>query len=281
MTAPTTLVAGLGFPEDPRWHDGRLWFSDMALGSVSTLGVDGTLEKIFDVPGRPSGLGWRPDGTLLVVSMEQRKLLAWRDGALSEVADLGAHATFHANDMVVDAKGRAYIGNFGFDFAHGEEPRPTSLVRVDPDGRVSVAADDVVFPNGTVISPDGRTMILAETYRERLTAFDIDDDGGLSNRRVFAQLDGFSPDGICLDAEGAVWVAAANTGEVIRVGADGEIVQRVPTGMRRAVACMLGGEDRRTLFICCITGLDPARNARERNGEIRQMQVDVAGAGLP
>jgi sugar lactone lactonase YvrE len=278
---PTTLVGGLGFPEDPRWHEGRLWFSDMALGTVSTVDTDGTLQKMFEVPGRPSGLGWRPDGTLLVVSMELRKLMAWRDGQLSEVADLSAHATFSANDMVVDAEGRAYIGNFGFDFVHGEAVRPTKLVRVDPDGAVSVAADDVVFPNGTVTSPDGRTMVLAETYRERLTAFDVDQEGGLSNRRVFAQLDGISPDGICLDAEGAIWVAAANTGEVIRVGADGEITERMPSGMRRAVACMLGGEDRRTLFICCITGLDPERNARERNGEIRTMKVEVPGAGLP
>ncbi|MDQ6746850.1 MAG: SMP-30/gluconolactonase/LRE family protein, partial [Candidatus Dormibacteraeota bacterium] len=189
--------------------------------------------------------------------------------------------TWHANDMVVDGNGRAYVGNFGFDFGRGEALRVARLARVDPDGSVVVAADDLLFPNGAVISPDSRSMVIAETYGERLTAFDVEEDGALTNRRVFANLEGISPDGICLDAEGAIWVAAANTGEVIRVSPDGEITDRAPTGHRRAVACALGGEDRRTLYVCCVPGLDPVRNARDRAAEIQQLVVEVPGAGFP
>ena len=277
---PRTLVSGLGFPEDPRWHGGRLWFSDMAMCSVHTVDADGRVDTVVEVPGRPSGLGWRSDGTLLVVSMEDRQLLAHRDGVLTRVADLSAHATWHANDMVVDSKGRAYIGNFGFDFLHGEAVRPANLVRVDPDGSIVAVAGDLLFPNGAVLSPDESLLIVAETYGSRLTAFDVAPEGMLLNRRTFAQLEGILPDGICLDAEGAVWVSSPTTGEVLRVHR-GAVVDRVQTGRRGAYACMLGGDDRRTLFICCAEGPDPHRNQQERTAEIQQLRVDVPGAGLP
>lgn len=283
MTAgqPVAIARGLGFAESPRWHAGRLWFSDMALRAVFTLSGDGTVTRVLDVPSRPSGLGWRADGTLLVVSMEDRTLRSYRDGEAALVADLGAFATWHCNDMVVDHQGRAYIGNFGFDFRGGEAVRPATLVRVGPDGAVVAAANDLLFPNGMVLTPDSRTMVVAETYGSRLTGFDVAGDGSLSRRRTFAQLEGVHPDGICLDAEGAVWVSSARTGEVIRVLDGGAVTDRIPTGRRGAFACMLGGEDRGTLFICCADGSDWARCERERTGEIRRLRVDVPGAGLP
>jgi len=222
-----------------------------------------------------------PDGTLLVVSMVDRRLLRVDDdGKTHEVADLSALATGPCNDMVVDGKGRAYVGNFGFDRHKGEPPRPTCIVRVDPDGRVTRAADDLSFPNGTVITPDGRRLIVAETLGHRLTAFDVAADGTLSNRRLFAQLDDCFPDGICLDAEGAVWVADARNPRVLRVFDGGRIERTVSTGDRPAFACMLGGDDRQTLFVCTCTASGPAM-ADKRDGRIEAVKVDVPGAGLP
>jgi sugar lactone lactonase YvrE len=278
---PVTVAGGLGFAESPRWREGRLWFSDQALRAVFTLEGDGTVSRHFGVPSRPSGLGWRADGTLLVVSMEDRTLRSYRDGQLALVADLSAFATWHCNDMLVDAQGRAYIGNFGFNFGGGGAVRPATLVRVDPDGSVVAAATDLLFPNGMALSPDGRALMVAETYGSRLTAFDVAGDGSLSGQRTFAQLEGVFPDGICLDAEGAVWVSSARSGEVIRVLDGGAVTDRIPTGRRGAFACMLGGDDRRTLFICCADGSDWARCERDRSGEIRRLGVDVPGAGLP
>jgi len=215
VTERTTavLVEGLRFPEGPRWHEGRLWCSDQHDRRVLAISPDGTVESIVEVPQCPSGLGWLPDGRLLVVSMHDRKLLRLDPDGLTEVADLSEHATWHCNDMVVDAAGRAYIGNFGFDIDGGPtDPVPAVIVRVDPDGSVHVAADDIRFPNGTVITPDGQTLIVAESYGACLTAFDVDRDGGLSNRRRWAKLRGAVPDGICLDAEGV---------DLVRVPADG------------------------------------------------------------
>jgi sugar lactone lactonase YvrE len=202
------VVDGLTFPEAPRWHEGRLWFSDFYSHRVLAVDVLGHVDVVAEVAQRPSGLGWAPDGGLLVVSMLDRRLLRFDDGKERVVADLSALATGPCNDMVVDAKGRAYVGNFGFDRHKGEAPRDTCIVRVDPDGRVSKAADDLAFANGTVITPDGTTMIVAETMGHRLTAFDVAADGMLSKRRLFAQLDDCFPDGICLDAEGATCAAS-------------------------------------------------------------------------
>lgn len=278
MLAP--LLDGLTFTEGPRWHDGRLWFSDFYTQRVLAVTPEGKAETVLEVPQRPSGLGWLPDGGLLVVSMLDRRLLRVRDGRAQLHADLSAIATGPCNDMVVDARGRAYVGNFGFDRHRGEPPRAASLARVDPDGTVARAADDLEFPNGSVISPDGRTLVVAETMGHRLTAFDVAADGALSNRRVFAQLDGVFPDGICLDAEGAVWVADARTPRVVRVFEGGRIERTIATGDRCAFACMLGGLDRTTLFICTNFASGPAV-ADKRDGRIEAVAVDVPGAGLP
>ena len=171
------LIDGLTFPEAPRWHGGKLWFSDFYSFRVLAVDLDGRVQTIAEVPNRPSGLGWTPEGALLIVSMLDRALLRLEGGKPSKVADLSALAGGPCNDMVVDAKGRAYVGNFGYDRHAGEEPRTTCIARVDPDGRVVRAADDLLFPNGTVITPDGGTLIVGETFAHRLTAFDIRADG--------------------------------------------------------------------------------------------------------
>jgi sugar lactone lactonase YvrE len=277
---PTPILDGLCFGEGPRWHDGKLWFSDMHALWVMTVDRSGRSEKIVEVAGHPSGLGWLPDGRLLVVSMEDRRLLRLDPGGLSEVADLSQLASFHCNDMVVDARGRAYVGNFGFDLYRGDAPVPTNLVLVEPDGRTRVVADDLYFPNGTVITPDGRTMIIGESFAARLTAFDIEPDGSLTNRRVWAQLETDVPDGICLDAEGAVWMAAPTTHSVLRVRQGGEVTHRI-TVETQAFACMLGGPQRRTLFICTATDGSAEKSQKLRDGRIEIVEVEVPGAGLP
>jgi sugar lactone lactonase YvrE len=276
-----TLLDGLTFPEAPRWHDGRLWFSDFYTHRVLAVTDDGTVKTILEIPQRPSGLGWTPDGALLVVSMLDRRLLRVENGTSRVLADLSAVATGPCNDMVVDGKGRAYVGNFGYDRHKGEPPRTTCLVRVDPDGRVTRAAEDLFFPNGTVITPDGRTLIIGETQAHRLTAFDVAPDGALDNRRVWASLDErVFPDGMCLDTEGAIWVSDARGSALLRVREGGTVDRTVSTGTRYAFACMLGGVDRRTLFVCTSTGSGPAM-ADKRDGAIETVRVDVAGAGLP
>lgn len=276
---PTTLLSGLRFPEGPRWRNDRLWFSDQHDKCVMTVDLEGRSETIAHVPNQPSGLGWLPDGRLLIVSMHDRKLLCHERGALREVADLSEIAAFHTNDMVVDASGRAYIGNFGFDLDGGGSYRTAALALVHPDGRTEVAADELAFPNGAVITPDGRTLIVGETFAARLTAFDIDDEGGLSNRRLWAKLEGAVPDGICLDAEGAIWVASPISAEVLRVHEGGRVSQRIPV-RTQAFACMLGGAERRTLFICSAADSHPDRTG-DRSGCIETVAVDVPGAGIP
>ena len=274
------LVDGLTFPEAPRWREGRVWFSDFYSHRVLTVDLEGRLETVVEVPQRPSGLGWMPDGTLLVVSMLDRRLLRVDGGKTRVVADLAALATGPCNDMVVDAAGRAYVGNFGFDRHRGEPERTACIARVDPDGRVTRAAEDLHFPNGTVITPDGRTLVVAETLAHRLTVFDVAPDGALSGRRILATIDGCFPDGICLDAEGAVWVADARSPRVVRIRRDGAIDRTLTTGQNGAYACMLGGADRRTLFVLTNTGSGPAMAAKT-DGRIEAVRVEVPGAGLP
>lgn len=281
VTALVPVLDGLCFAEGPRWHDGRLWFSDMH--DLHVLAFDPATEEtevVVEVPGQPSGLGWRPDGTLLVVSMTDRRLLAVRDGATEEVADLSDLAPFHCNDMVVDGKGRAWVGNFGFDLHGGAAPTATVLIRVDPDGSVHCAAENVMFPNGCVITPDGATLIVAETFGACLTAFDISSDGALSNRRSWAQLpEGAVPDGICLDAMQGIWVASPTTNECLRLEEGGSVTDRVALD-RGAFACMLGDADRRSLYICTARDSDPAKT-HERSARIERVRVEHPGMGLP
>jgi sugar lactone lactonase YvrE len=270
------FLGKLAFPESPRWHEGRLWFSDFHLGRVCRADESGRVEVVTEVPGQPSGLGWLPDGRLLVVSMKQRSLLRLDEGRLAQVADLSPWAPGLCNDMLVDPQGRAYIGNFGFDMMARAPFAPTVLLLVTPQGEVRVAAEDMHFPNGTVLTPDGRTLIVAESYGQRLTAFDVGSEGELSRRRVWARFSGrVGPDGIALDAEGAVWIASPVSREVLRVREGGEVTHRIPT-QDQALACALGGADGRTLYVC--TGrvmVTPQESLRALGGAIWQTQVEV------
>jgi sugar lactone lactonase YvrE len=275
-----TLIDGLKFSEAPRWHDGRLWISDFFRQEVIAVSEQGQAEVQLHLPDSPSGLGWRPDGTMLVVSMNERRLLAWGGGAVKPVADLSDHVGGPCNDMVVDEQGRAYVGNFGFDLYAREEARATTLLRIDLDGSVHKVAEDLWFPNGMVITPDGKTLIVAETFRHRLTAFAVAANGSLGARRLFAELPGVFPDGICLDAEGAVWVADARGYRVLRVEEGKGVVNQVSTGEHQSYACMLGGADGRTLFICTAPGVGP-KAGQLQLGRIETTRVAIPGAGGP
>jgi sugar lactone lactonase YvrE len=275
-----TVLDGLVFAEGPRWRDGRLWFSDVRAHEVIAMTPEGVRETVYAADGPVSGLGWLPDGRMLVVSMEDCRLLRIEsDGRAVTHGDLSAIATGHCNDMVVDAVGRAYVGNFGFPFPVGEQ-KPARLARVDPDGTVTEAADELMFPNGTVITPDGKTLIVGESFANRMTAFDIASDGALSNRRVWAALGkNFYPDGCCLDAEGAIWVASPSTSECLRVREGGEVTHRIQAE-QRVFACMLGGDDRRSLYVLTASG-DALNRGATGTGRIEVVEVDVPGAGLP
>jgi len=274
------LLADLAFPEGPRWHEGRLWFSDQHDHRVVAVDMNGAAQTIAEVPEQPSGLGWTPDGRLLVVSMVDRCLLRLDDTGLTKVADLSPYATYHCNDMVVDAQGRAYVGNFGWDIYGGGDPVDTGLVLVSPEGNTRVVTEGLRFPNGTVITPDGATLIIGETFGACLSAFDIAPDGSLSNRREWARLQGAVPDGICLDAEGAIWVASPVSAEVLRVREGGAVTHRIPVETQ-AFACMLGGPDGRLLCICTALDSEPGKCRASRSGRIEVVEVDVPHAGLP
>jgi sugar lactone lactonase YvrE len=293
-----TVLDGMSYLEGPRWHAGRLYVSDFYTGDVVAVDLDGGADPqtVTNVPAQPSGLGWMPDGSMLVVSMRDRRVLRVRDGGEPEVhADLSSLAPWHLNDMVVDADGRAYVGNFGFDLMTLQPIRETAIIRVDPDGSATVAADGLRFPNGTVIFPDGRTLVVAETIAGRLTAFDVDDDGALSNRRVWAQLSetvmsedmadvlaagGTAPDGIALDAEGAIWAADALGGRVLRVRQGGEIVEEIAPGIG-VFACGLAGAEGRTLVMCAAPSFAEHERRDTREAKLLACEVDVPRAGLP
>ena len=279
-----TLRTDLSFGEAPRWRPGEgLYFSDIHANRVLLLDLDGALTTIAEFRGPVSGLGWLPDGRMLVVSMHDRRLLRRdHDGVFRLHGDLSTIATWHANDMVVAADGTAYVGNFGFSIAPVRaEVRPAQLARVSPDGQVSVAASDLLFPNGAVITPDGRTLVIGESAGRRLTAFSIDAGGELTDRREWAVMpDGAFPDGICLDAEGAIWVASPISHEVLRIRHGGGILERLKTE-QMAIAPMLGGADGRTLFICTAESTDPEFCQANHTARILAVEVDVPGAGLP
>jgi sugar lactone lactonase YvrE len=276
------LLDGLAFPEGPRWHDDRLWFSDQHDHRVLAMDTDGKAETIVDIPQQPSGLGWLPDGRMLIVSMLDRRVLRREpDGSLQLHADLWALAPWHCNDMVVSAQGIAYVGNFGFDMYGGEAPKPTHLIAVEADGSARVAADGLSFPNGSVITADGRTLMVGESMNGQISAFDIADDGTLSNQRLWAKIEGATVDGMCLDAENTIWAACPFTGRVLRVAEGGQILDEVKVTHPGAFACMLGGSDRRTLFICTAPSHIPEEAKAAHQGRIEVIEVDTPGAGLP
>ncbi len=278
----SVLAEGFVFLEGPRWRDDRLYVSDMWGHAIHTVTASGNTTKIADVPNRPSGLNFLPDGRLVAVSMADRKLVVvGGDGSLSDYADISQLAGGDINDSVVDAAGNIYVGNFGYDLFSGEEAKLASMVRVAPDGTVAVVAEELNFPNGAVITDTG-TMICAETFASQLTAFDLGPDGSLTNRRVWASLGDHTPDGICLDQEGAIWVSSFGAGEFLRVTEGGKIVETIAADDgKRAVACNLGGADGRTLFALTFEGEIEDISAGGKKARIEVCTVDVPGAGSP
>jgi sugar lactone lactonase YvrE len=248
---------------------------------VIAMSPDGARETVFLHSGPVSGLGWLPHGDLLVVSMVDQQLLRIDAGGWATVhGDLSSVATGRCNDMVVDAVGRAYVGNFGYDIIASAPQKPAEMVMVEPNGAARVVARDLQFPNGTVITPDGKTLVVGESMGHRLTAFDVAVDGGLTNRRVWAELGEGVPDGIALDAEGAIWVASPFTHELLRVKQGGQVAERIKRE-QMPIACMLGGPARRTLFLLTSESIDPDVLRAKRNSRIETTEVEVAGAGLP
>lgn len=281
MTEQRQLAEGLRFAEAPRWHAERLWFSDVHDYKLKTVDLDGSVDVVAEVPGRPSGLGVLPDGRMLMATALDRKL--WTvdpDGDVTEVADLGPLAGGLLNDMVVDGSGRAYVGDTGFNIAKGEKPAPGRVLLWSQDVGPRVAAEGVDFPNGCVVTPDGSRYIVAETLGKRISSFSIADDGGLGDRSSFARLDS-PPDGLCLDEDGAVWAGLPHESAFVRVAAGGAVERRVASAAPFAVACALGGGDRRTLFLCsAYTDLERLSKG-DTTGRIDALPVDVAGAGWP
>lgn len=274
------LVEGLAFPESPRWHAGYFWFTDQHARQVARVDNQGRLEVVLETEDLPGGLGWMPDGAMLVVFMTRRQIMRWDGSELSLFADLSMFASFHCNDMVVDQVGRVYAGNFGFDLHGGAAVASAELILIDTDGSISVLTNDVIFPNGSVISADNQTLIVAETFAHRLSAFSIKDDGRISDGAVWADLGKRTPDGICLDQEHSIWVASPGTREVIRIHKGGRVVDRCET-TGTPYACMLGGEERSTLYLCTSESDDPALARSLKSGRIETATVSIPGAGLP
>ena len=271
---PTTLMTGIAMGECPRWHEDRLWFSDWGAQRLLTVDPDGNSEVVANVPSMPSCVGWLPDGQTLVLSSTEQRLARLVDGELVTHADLSGLPAKPWNEVVVDRRGNAFVNNIGFEFPGGEFA-PGFVAVVPPDGDPRVVAGDFAFPNGMAVTPDGSTLIVAESYSARLTAFDIEPDGGLANRRVWADLgEGAAPDGICLDAEGAVWYASVPGRHCVRVREGGEVLATVDADLA-CFACALGGPDGRTLFI--IAAEWPLAMDGRRTGEVQTIRVDVPG----
>ena len=281
----TTLMDGLTLPECPRWCDGKLWFSDIRDNRVWAVDVAGRAELIAETTGYPTGLGWNTAGELLVVVATNRSVMRLDRGTLQPFADLSKCAAGDFNDMVIDGAGRGWIGDFGYAFFSGAERKAGQLLHIRADGSCRVAAEGLDLPNGMAVTPDGRTLIVAETYANKLTAFAIGPDDNLTNRRVFAEWPGAYPDGICLDAEGAIWVADPASNRVSRFLDGGRITHTLTVSEgRRVFACMLGGEDGCTLFLCTNTPLGtntPLAGREPGSGRIEIARVGVPGAGWP
>ena len=273
------LIGGIDFGEGPRWHNGRLWYSDFHQKTVYSVDLNGERNVEFTLDDQPSGLGWMPDGSMLVVSMINRQVLCVSSDGVSVHADLSELATWHCNDMVVSSSGHAYVGNFGFDLDGRAEFCKTVMVHVTPEGDASVGADGLSFPNGSVITPDEKTLIVGETLGGCYTSFSINEDGSLSDPSLWAEVPGMFPDGCTMDAEETIWFADASTPRVVRVAKGGKILDEVETP-QVPFACMLGGEDGKTLFILTADSSGP-NQAGSGSGNIWTHNVDVAKAGLP
>jgi len=292
-----TFRSGGAFFEAPRWHEGNWWVSDFYRHRVHRYLPDGTEELVVEVDGQPSGLGWLPDGSLVVASMKDRRLMRYAGGELSVLADLSEVCGGHLNDLVVDERGHVFVGDFGFDLMGGGPVGSASLKRVDPDGTVTVVAEGLKFPNGSVITPDGSTLIVGETLGNRYTAWDLAADGSISNRRVWAQMGPdvtantmeevigqlkVAPDGCTLDAQGCIWAADATGARAVRVAMGGEVLEEVPAPEGLGVfACALGGQDGRTLLLCCAPDFYEHNRSAAREAVLLVTAVDVPHAGRP
>ena len=277
--SPNILIDGLCFGEGPRFRNNFLWLSDMHAQEVLKVTPDGQRTTVTSlVDDQPSGLGWLPDGDLLIVSMTKKQLLRWDGQVLHLHADLSELASGICNDMVVDHQGRAYVGNFGFDLHNNEKPKPAQLIRVDPDGTCQVEDDDLMFPNGAVITADGKTLIVAETFASRLTAFDIAADGSLSGKRLWADLpEKAVPDGICLDAGHGIWSASPTTNNCIRQVEGGAITHEISL-TRGAFACMIGND---SLYVLTSSSSHPDKCRSQRDARVEVYNAPFPAAGLP
>lgn len=291
------IADGFTYTEGPRWHDGEFWFVDFYTRTVNRVDSAGAVHEVCTVDAQPSGLGWLPDGRLLVVSMKDRRILRREpDGSLVEHADLSALASGYANDMVVAPNGDAYVGHFGFDLMGGADHELAEVILVRPDGSAEVVAGELSFPNGMVITPDERTLIVNELFGNRISAFDIAEDGTLGPRRDFASYGWpgdepsweqrvagatIAPDGLALDAEGAVWAADTINQRAVRIADGGEILDEVSTAPNGVFAVALGGADGRDLFLCLAPDFDEGKRSAAREGFVAVTRVDVPHAGTP
>src|SRR5205823_5930336 len=275
------LMTGIAFGESPRWHDGRLWFCDWGAQELIAVDLEGKSEVIVRVPSFPFCIDWRRDGRLLVVSASDRRLLRREpDGSIATHADLSRLSKNPWNDIVVDGRGNTYVNNIGFDFPGGEFA-PGILALVTPEGSARKVAEGVAFPNGMVVTPDNSTLVLAESYGNKLTAFDIAADGSLSNRRLWADLRDGAPDGICLDAENAIWYGDVPNKRCVRVREGGEVLQTIHLD-RGCFACALGGVDKRTLFLTANDWRGPANMTDgAQKGQVLTAEAPAPGAGWP
>jgi len=278
------FTTGLKFTESPRWHNGKLLFIDIHDKRIKSVDLSGTVTTEVELPFIPNAFGLTPEGIIVVGDAFERRIYRMEGTALKLLADIGDQTVFCLSDGIVDARGRLYVGDIGYNFVDpAAQPVETCvIVLVGPDGRASVVADKLCFPNGMVITPNGQTLIVGETLGHRLTAFDIQEDGSLCNRRVWAQLpSSVGPDGICLDAEMGVWCANPEGEEsVIRVREGGEITHRIRVDSN-AYAVMLGGPERKHLFICTSRSHDPAEIHQNPSASFRVVEVEIPGAGIP
>ena len=269
---PQAIVTGLAFPECPRWHAGRLWFSDQHGGAVYRLDADGVASVVVEIPGGASGLGWLPDGSLLIVSMDDCRVLRFADGKVEQYADLRPYHQWHSNDMLVTESGYVYVGSIGFDYYNSAAITTSPLLVISPDRRATVAADGLTCPNGMIVTSDGATLVVAESLAGRLTAFDLTADGALIHRRTFVDLGRLVPDGMCRDDQGRVLFASIGQHAVVRVE-EGTLRTVATTPGREIIACALGGSAGRTLYMCTTVSMTPEETLRNRDGRIEVVEL--------